>query len=147
MPCALQAELGIRSARLKLAGEYTPQQEDYSDDGGEASADSDGERWDGKRRGRRRDGGGGGGSKRSHMAKLDPGAPVLGALLRMDEWPPDCDAHGIPLAVQACSCSPKSLHLRIMTGFLECKGVASFQVSCCGYRDIAQRATFVSVLA
>ena len=37
------------------------------------------------------------------MAKLDPGVPVLGALLRMDEWPPDCDAHGIPLAVQVWS--------------------------------------------
>ena len=63
---------------------------------GAASADSDGERWDGKRRGRRgRDGGGGG--KRSHMAKMDPGAPVAGALLRMDEWPPDCDIDGNPL--------------------------------------------------
>jgi hypothetical protein len=65
---------------------------------GAASADSDGERWDGKRRGRRgRDGSGGGGSKRSHMAKLDPGAPIAGALLRMDEWPPDCDIEGNPL--------------------------------------------------
>ena len=63
---------------------------------GAASADSDGERWDGKRRGRRgRDGGGGG--KRSHMAKMDPGAPIAGALLRMDEWPPDCDVEGNPL--------------------------------------------------
>ena len=31
------------------------------------------------------------------MAKMDPGAPIAGALLRMDEWPPDCDAEGNPL--------------------------------------------------
>jgi len=39
------------------------------------------------------------------MAKMDPGAPIAGALLRMDEWPPDCDAEGNPLPTNVRSCS------------------------------------------
>ncbi|KAK9828376.1 hypothetical protein WJX81_001254 [Elliptochloris bilobata] len=81
------AELGIRAARLRAADEQPPRRARSDDDSGGSGSESGGGGKAKKARPRKRGGGGSG----------EPGPPVAGALLRVDEWPPEVGPSGEPL--------------------------------------------------
>ena len=83
-------------------------------------------RTDGKAGKRKRGGGsrGEGGRKRSHMASPVPGPHVPGAVLRMDQWPRACDAHGSFVPGEVQRLQPRwhpDVHAR-----MQCSGDVSF---------------------